>query len=80
MLLCGNQKSGNYFYLISVYTGLRPGSGTKSNVSFILGGEDHDSGIRLLSDGVSEVTLIYVISCKVKWLYMFRVVEVCLKG
>jgi hypothetical protein len=52
MLLCGNQKSGNYFYLISVYTGLRPGSGTKSNVSFILGGEDHDSGIRLLSDGV----------------------------
>jgi hypothetical protein len=80
MLLCGNQKSGNYFYLISVYTGLRPGSGTKSNVSFILGGEDHDSGIRLLSDGVSEVTLIYAISCKVKLLYMFRVVELCLKG
>lgn len=55
VLLCDNQKSAEYFYLISVYTGLRPGSGTKSNVSFILGGEDGDSGVRLLNDGTSEV-------------------------
>ncbi|XP_052071968.1 uncharacterized protein LOC127710241 [Mytilus californianus] len=54
VLLCDNQKSAEYFYLISVYTGLRPGSGTKSNVSFILGGEDGDSGVRLLNDGTSE--------------------------
>lgn len=42
--------------MISVYTGIRPGAGTKSNVSFILGGEDGDSGIRLMSDGSTTVS------------------------
>ncbi|CAC5409625.1 PKD1L2 [Mytilus coruscus] len=49
--LCDNQQSDEYFYMIAVHTGLRPGSGTKSNVCFILSGDTDDSGIRLLSDG-----------------------------
>ncbi|XP_052068318.1 uncharacterized protein LOC127707695 isoform X2 [Mytilus californianus] len=49
--LCDNQQADKYFYMIAVHTGLRPGSGTKSNVCFIISGDNDDSGIRLLSDG-----------------------------
>ncbi|PVD28963.1 hypothetical protein C0Q70_11559 [Pomacea canaliculata] len=46
-----NLVGENYLYLLTVHTGLKRGSGTKSNVSFVLGGSHADSGIRVLSDG-----------------------------
>lgn len=50
----------NYFYLITVQTGMRRGAGTKSNVNFVLVGNEEDSGIRILSDGIKEVCLICI--------------------
>ncbi|XP_076075845.1 uncharacterized protein LOC143046571 [Mytilus galloprovincialis] len=52
--LCDCDSEDPYFYMISVHTGLRPGSGTDSNVNFVLAGEGGDSGVRLLSDGVEH--------------------------
>ncbi|CAC5377683.1 PKD1L2 [Mytilus coruscus] len=52
--LCDCDSEDQYFYMISVHTGLRPGSGTDSNVNFVLAGEGGDSGVRLLSDGVEH--------------------------
>ncbi|PVD28955.1 hypothetical protein C0Q70_11551 [Pomacea canaliculata] len=46
-----NLVGENYLYLLTVHTGLKRGSGTKSSVSFVLGGSHADSGIRVLSDG-----------------------------
>lgn len=50
----------NYFYLLTVQTGMRRGAGTKSNVNFVLVGNEEDSGIRILSDGIKEVCLICI--------------------
>lgn len=50
----------NYFYLLTVQTGMRRGAGTKSNVNFVLVGNEEDSGIRVLSDGIKEVCLICI--------------------
>ncbi|XP_061191524.1 uncharacterized protein LOC133199666 [Saccostrea echinata] len=47
--LCDNGENDIYFYMITVYTGMRRGAATMSNVNFILSGEDEDSGIRILS-------------------------------
>ncbi|XP_062621693.1 uncharacterized protein LOC134283266 [Saccostrea cucullata] len=52
--LCDHNTTHTYFYLISVYTGFRRRAGTKSNVYFILTGDDDDSGIRFLNDGFQE--------------------------
>ncbi|ESP03573.1 hypothetical protein LOTGIDRAFT_137239, partial [Lottia gigantea] len=46
-----NKIDENYMYLISVETGLRKHSGCKSTISFILSGEDGDTGARILGDG-----------------------------
>lgn len=53
--LSDHTTSHVYFYLISVYTGLRRGAGTKSNVYFMVTGERCDTGIRVLNDGRKEV-------------------------
>ncbi|KAL3877870.1 hypothetical protein ACJMK2_035514 [Sinanodonta woodiana] len=37
-----------------VYTGLRPGAGTKSRIAFVLAGDLADTGVRELSDGVRK--------------------------
>ncbi|XP_062602879.1 uncharacterized protein LOC134264616, partial [Saccostrea cucullata] len=42
------------FYLLSVYTGMRKGAGTLSNVNFVISGDEADTGIRSLSDGVRK--------------------------
>ena len=55
--MCDSENTDVYFYLMTVYTGLRRDGGTQSNVNFIVGGEDCDSGVRVLSDGLSQVTL-----------------------
>ena len=36
---------------------MRPGAGTKSKVSFVAAGDEMDTGIRELSDGIRTVTL-----------------------
>ncbi|ESP00683.1 hypothetical protein LOTGIDRAFT_157972 [Lottia gigantea] len=46
-----NHKDDEYFYLLTVETGLRKHSGTRSNVYFILSSQKADSGVRVLSDG-----------------------------
>jgi len=53
--LSDNDFLDTYFYMISVQTGLRVGSGTSSNISFILGGADADTGVRNLTDGIQKV-------------------------
>lgn len=55
--LCDSENTDAYFYLLTVYTGLRRDGGTKSNVNFIVGGEDGDTGVRVLSDGF--MTVVY---------------------
>ena len=54
--LIDNHVKDDRYYLMTVYTGLRRGAGTKSNVRFILMGDRQHSRVRLLSDGerVSE--------------------------
>ncbi|KAH9502348.1 Polycystic kidney disease protein 1-like 2 [Bulinus truncatus] len=52
--LVDNYAYDNYFYLITVHTGLRKSAGTTSNVNFTLSGESDDSGIRKLSDGIKK--------------------------
>lgn len=49
-LLLENDIADKYFYLIRVHTGIRRGSGTKSNVGFVLVGENGDTGIRIMDD------------------------------
>ncbi|KAK7003087.1 polycystic kidney disease protein 1-like 2, partial [Biomphalaria glabrata] len=52
--LSDNYAYDDYFYLITVHTGLRKSARTTSNVSFDLSGEHGDTGIRRLSDGVKK--------------------------
>lgn len=63
--LVDNHVRDDRFYLMTVYTGLRRGAGTRSNVSFILMGDKGNSRVRMLSDGerVSEgfVAIIIVV-------------------
>ncbi|XP_060607745.1 polycystin-1-like protein 2 [Ruditapes philippinarum] len=49
-----NFADDNYFYVIKVFTGMRPNSGTRSRVSIIIGGEEMDTGVRQLDDGVRK--------------------------
>ncbi|KAK3089545.1 hypothetical protein FSP39_004480 [Pinctada imbricata] len=44
----------SYFYMITVETGMRRGGGTKSNVSFVLTGDDGDTGVRALDDDIRK--------------------------
>ena len=39
---------------------MRPGAGTKSKVSFVAAGDEMDTGIRELSDGIRTVTITCV--------------------
>ncbi|XP_035828454.1 polycystic kidney disease protein 1-like 2 [Aplysia californica] len=49
--LSDNLGMDNYYYLLTVHTGLSRGSGTSSRVSFVLTGVNGDTGVRLLTDG-----------------------------
>ena len=53
--LVDSDSTDQYFYMITVHTGLRRGAGTKSVVNFVLAGDEDDSGVRILSDGMKEV-------------------------
>jgi len=50
-----NVPSDSYYYQLSVYTGVRKGSGTKSKPSLILSGDYADTGVRRLFDGKRKV-------------------------
>ncbi|XP_063446781.1 uncharacterized protein LOC134726311 [Mytilus trossulus] len=50
--LIDNFVDDTYYYLVTVYTGMRRGAGTKSKIGFIIHGQDGDTGIRELADGV----------------------------
>ncbi|XP_061167318.1 uncharacterized protein LOC133176177 [Saccostrea echinata] len=52
--LADSDATDNYFYLISVHTGMRRGAGTKSNVSFVLMGEEQNTEVRQLTDGITK--------------------------
>ena len=51
----------SYFFLLTVFTGMRKGAGTLSNVNFILSGDEADTGIRSLKDGVRKVCESYLL-------------------
>ena len=53
--LMDNYAVDDYYYLLTVHTGLRKGAGTKSKVSFCMAGSLEETGVRVLSDGVREV-------------------------
>ena len=50
-----NYAVDDYYYLLTINTGLRKSGGTKSKVSFCLTGSLDETGVRVLSDGVREV-------------------------
>ncbi|XP_064613093.1 polycystin-1-like protein 2 [Liolophura sinensis] len=52
--LVDNDPRDQYVYIITVTTGMRPGSGTKSRVGFVISGEDEDSSIRAFYDGIRD--------------------------
>ena len=53
--LSDNYKHDNFYYILFVYTGLKVGAGTQSNICFLLSGEKATSGVRSLSDEVHKV-------------------------
>ena len=53
-----NYAVDDYYYLLTVHTGLRKGAGTKSKVSFCMAGSLEETGVRVLSDGVREVSTL----------------------
>jgi len=50
-----NFAEDNYFYVVKVVNGMRPSSGTRSKISFVLTGDEMDTGVRELNDGVRKV-------------------------
>ena len=52
--LVDNYPTDSYFFVMKVYTGFRLGSGTDSQIAFRLSGDRHDSGVRVLSDGIRK--------------------------
>ncbi|OWF39368.1 Polycystic kidney disease protein 1-like 2 [Mizuhopecten yessoensis] len=49
--LCDIDSTDQHFYLMTVHTAMRRGAGTESNVSFVVGSDDKDSGVKILSNG-----------------------------
>ena len=50
-----NLPSDTYHYQMTLYTGVKKHAGTASKVSFILSGDESDSGVRRLFDGKRKV-------------------------
>ncbi|XP_033737929.1 polycystic kidney disease protein 1-like 2 [Pecten maximus] len=51
MFLCDSDSSDKHFYLLTIHTAMKRGAGTSSNVNFVVGSDDKDSGVRILSNG-----------------------------
>ena len=54
--LADNNPSHTNFYKVSVFTGMRRGAGTKSDICFIMTGDGADSGVRKLEDKKKRVS------------------------
>ncbi|XP_052217967.1 polycystic kidney disease protein 1-like 2 [Dreissena polymorpha] len=52
--LADNFSLDDYFYVIKVITGIRPGAGTRSRVCFVISSAVMDTQVRELSDGVRK--------------------------
>ncbi|GFR75993.1 polycystic kidney disease protein 1-like 2 [Elysia marginata] len=52
--LMDNYADDDYYYLLTVHTGLRKAAGTTSKVGFCIAGSLEETGVRVLSDGVRE--------------------------
>ena len=50
-----NLPSDKYHYQMTVYTGTKKQAGTISKISFILSGDESDTGVRRLFDGKRKV-------------------------
>lgn len=48
--------SDNYHYQVTIYTGAKKNASTRSNVSIVLSGDECDSGVRRLYDGIRKVS------------------------
>ncbi|XP_046352080.2 uncharacterized protein LOC124132273 isoform X1 [Haliotis rufescens] len=53
-LMADNYKGDSYYYLLTIHTGMVRHGGTQSKIGFCIAGEDEDTGVRMLSDGVRE--------------------------
>lgn len=58
--MADNYKGDSYYYLLTIHTGMVRHGGTQSKIGFCIAGEDEDTGVRMLSDGVREVGCITV--------------------
>ena len=57
--LVDNRENQCVAYKVSVYTGMRYGAGTWSQVCFTLTGDLGDTGVRVLDDGQGKVSKYY---------------------
>ena len=66
--LVDNDPEDQYYYMVTVYTSIRGGAGTESHIGVTIAGENGDTGIRQLSDGMRKVCtrLVFIISLKLK--------------
>lgn len=55
--LLDNRASHRVYYKVSVYTGLRQNSGTKSKTFLVMYGDNGDTGVRELDDGRGKVNI-----------------------
>ena len=56
-----NLPSDKYHYQMTVYTGTKKQAGTTSKISFILSGDECDTGVRRLFDGKRKVHSILLL-------------------
>ncbi|XP_033737965.1 polycystic kidney disease protein 1-like 2 [Pecten maximus] len=50
--LMDNNIDDTYYYMVTVYTGMRKDAGTQSRIGFVVSGSEGDTGVRELFDGV----------------------------
>ena len=67
-----NLSSDKYHYQMTVYTGTKKQAGTTSKISFILSGDECDTGVRRLFDGKRKVnnSILLLLS-----LFLFLIVQ-----
>ncbi|XP_077980972.1 polycystin-1-like protein 3 [Glandiceps talaboti] len=64
--LIDNKSEDNYLYKVTVYTGIKPFSGTECDVYFNIVGENGESGVRCLKDKKGKILrlcMLQVVCC-----------------
>ena len=67
-----NLPSDKYHYQMTVYTGTKKQAGTTSKISFILSGDECDTGVRRLFDGKRKVNISILLLLS---LFLFLIVQ-----